>query len=151
MNSPKWLDFIGDRNIRTTEDAEVYIQEKIISQFERVGFGNYVVIRKEDGAKMGACGLYDRPEMEGVDIGFAFLPEFEGQGYGTEAALRIKQAAVDDFGIELLKAITIERNVGSRKLLEKLGLEFEKYIRLPNDPEELMLYVGDFSQQNEND
>ena len=149
MNTPKWLDYIGGRDIKTIEDAETYIKEKIISQFERVGFGNYVAIRKARGMKIGACGLYDRPELEGVDIGFAFLPEYEHSGYGVESARRIKSAAIEDFGITSLKAITIERNVGSQRLLEKIGLKFEKYIRLPNDAEELMLYFGDFSDENE--
>ena len=74
LNSPKWLKFIGDRNVKSIAEAEAYIKERMLPQFERLGFTNNVVIRKADGKKIGACGLYDRDGLEGIDIGFAFLP-----------------------------------------------------------------------------
>lgn len=139
LNSPGWIAFIGDRKVYSVELAETYIRERMLPQLERLGFGNYTVIRKSDGVKLGSCGLYDRPGLEGVDLGFAFLPMAEGQGYAYEAALCLKQAATE-FGIAHLQAITLEANTRSRRLIEKLGLVFQKNIRLPDDPEELMLY-----------
>lgn len=82
LNSPQWLKYIGDRKVYSIEDARGYIQKKMLPQLERLGHSNFTVIRKSDGARMGSCGLYDREGLEGVDIGFAFLPEYEGQGYG---------------------------------------------------------------------
>jgi len=140
LNTPKWLKYIGDRKVGTKEEAEKYIQERMTPQLERLGFSNYTVIRKSDQVKIGSCGLYDREGLEGVDIGFAFLPDYEGQGYATEAAMKIKEAGQEVFGIKKMSGITVEYNHSSRKLLEKLGFKFVKMIRLPNDDEELMLY-----------
>ncbi len=140
LNSPKWLEFIGDRNVHSLEDAEAYIKEKMLPQYERLGYGNYMVIRKADGAKMGNCGLYDRDGLEAVDIGFAFLPDYEQQGYAYESARCILDAAFNEFKIPLIAAITTKANSGSQKLIEKLGLTFKKIINLPDDPEDLMLY-----------
>ena len=140
LNSPKWLQFIGDRKVYTLTEAEGYIQERMMPQLERLGYGNFMVVRKEDNVLIGCCGLYDREGLDGVDIGFAFLPENEGKGYAFEAAQKVKEAAFGVLGLSKIGAITIEANTGSRKLLEKLGLEFIKNIRLENDPEELMYY-----------
>jgi len=140
LNSPKWLQYIGDRNVRTIEAAAEYVEKKITPQFERLGYTNYTVIRKSDGEKLGTCGLYDRDGLEGVDIGFAFLPQHEGQGYAFEAALRVKALAFEVFKINHLCAITTQDNFSSQKLLEKLGFRFTKLINIPNDEVTLMLY-----------
>jgi len=141
LNTPKWIQNIGDRNVKSVADAERYIQEKMLPQQERLGFGNYFVIRKSDGVIMGSCGLYDRDGLEGVDIGFAFLPEYESKGYGYESAARIMKAGVEEFGVRKISAITIPENIASQKLIEKLGLTFEKMMKLPDDDVELMLYT----------
>ena len=143
MNSPKWLKFIGDRKIQTPEAAATFIREKMHPQLERLGYSNYTVTRQSDGQTLGSCGLYDREGVDGVDLGFAFLPEHEGQGYAYEAALCIKEAAVTRFGLSRLNAITLPANDRSRKLLERLGFEFSTMTRIPNDPEEVMLYILD--------
>lgn len=140
MNTPKWLKNIGDRKVYTEEAAANYIAKKITPQFEKLGFGNYKVVRKSDGQFLGNCGLYDRPGIEGVDIGFAFLPAFEKKGYAFESAQKLKEEAFSNLGINTISAITIPANISSQKLLEKLGLRFVKMIRLPNDDEELMFY-----------
>jgi len=140
FNTPKWLKYIGDRNVRTIEQAKEYVRTRITSQFERLGFASYIVIRKSDSMKLGTCGLYDREGVEGIDIGFAFLPEYEGQGYAFEASKRILDAAMHDFGLHTIRAITVRENVASQKLLEKLGLRFEKILVIPGDEAELMLY-----------
>jgi len=140
MNSKGWLEFIGDRGIKTIEDAKNYILEKMRPQQERLGYSNNTVIRKSDGVKMGSCGLYDREGLEGVDIGFSFLPEYGKQGYALESALKVKELALTEFGLTQINAITTVANINSQKLLKKLGLRFVKMIRLPNDEEELMFY-----------
>lgn len=140
MNTPKWLEFIGDRNINTEDDAQNYIRTKIATQFERLGFSNYTVKRKMDQKRIGSCGLYDREGLSGIDLGFAFLPEYEGKGYAFEAAQRILEAAFQDFGISRLSAITVQNNFASQKLLERLNFKVEGLIRLPHDDEELLHY-----------
>ena len=141
LNSPKWLLHIGDRKVRTIEDAQNYIAAKITPQLERLGYSNYTVIRKSDHAKMGTCGLYDRDDVDGIDIGFAFLPQYEKQGYAFEAASVLMEAAFREFSISQLNAYTTRSNIDSQRLLEKLGMRFEKFTYLPDDPEELMFYT----------
>ncbi|MEL6254883.1 MAG: GNAT family N-acetyltransferase [Bacteroidota bacterium] len=140
MNTPKWIKNIGDRKVHSEAAAIKYIQERMLPQLERLGYSNYTVIRKSDGVKMGSCGLYDREGLDGIDIGFAFLPAYEKKGYAYEASSRIMKAAIEDFGIGLIKAITIPSNTASQKLLEKLGLKFQKRFFMEGDSEELMLY-----------
>lgn len=140
LNTPKWLTYIGDRNIKTIEDAKKYIKEKMTPQLDRLGYSNYTIIRKQDHQKIGSCGLYDREGLEGIDIGFAFLPEYEKKGFAFEAANRLKDAALNEFGIKSIGAITSKENTSSQKLLEKLGLKPIGTTQLPNEDEELLLY-----------
>ncbi|WP_163708774.1 GNAT family N-acetyltransferase [Mangrovibacterium lignilyticum] len=140
LNTPNWLKHIGDRQVYTVDDARNYIKERMLPQLERLGFGTYTMIRKSDQAKIGTCGLFDREGLNGVDIGYALLPEYERQGYVIEAAERIKQAAFDDFSFTVLYAITTHQNVASQRILEKLGMHYETVVRLEGDPEELRLY-----------
>lgn len=140
MNTPKWHRFIGDRQVYTVEDAQEYIAERMTPQLHRRGFSNYTVIRQEDLQLLGCCGLYDRKGLEGVDIGFSFLPEFEGKGYAFEAAQCLKEAAFTQFDLSKIGAITMEENKASIKLLKKLGLAFVKKIQLADDPVELLYY-----------
>ena len=146
FNSPKWLEYIGDRNVNSLEDAKSYIENKIMSQYDKLGYGNYTVIRKKDNVTLGSCGLYDREGLEGVDLGFAFLPEYEGKGYAYEAATKVKQIAFEEFKLKELSAITLEINTSSRKLLERLEFSLKGTIRIPNDDEELLLYKLTFDR-----
>ena len=141
LNTPKWLEYIGDRQVTDETKAIGYIRSKMLPQLERLGYGNYTVIRKDDGALIGSCGLYDREGLEGIDIGFAFLPEYEGQGYAFEASLRLLEAAKDNFKLERVVAITSPANRASQRLLEKLGMRQQGCIQLENDAEELLLYI----------
>ena len=144
MNTPKYYKYIGDRNIRTLEDAENYITQKMMPQYEKMGFGNFTVTLKSDGSKIGFCGIYVRPSLETPDIGFAFFEEYEGKGYAYEASSLLKQLAKDEFGLKKLSGITVEYNHSSRKLLEKLGLKFQKKFFMEGDPEELIYYEIEF-------
>lgn len=140
MNTPKWLKNVGNRNLQSIQDAENYIKTKMRPQLERLGYSNYSVIRKSDNCILGSCGLYDREGLEGIDIGFAFLPQYENQGYAFESSNKIKEVAIQEFKLTEINAITIKENVGSIKLLTKLGFKFTKIIHLPNDPEDLLFY-----------
>ena len=140
LNSPKWLKYIGDRNVHNLDAARQYIENRIIPQFARLGFASYTIVTKHEGQSIGTCGLYDREGVDGVDIGFALLPEFEGLGYAFEASRRLLIAAVRDFELNRLSAITLQDNLASQKLLRKLGLQFTSWIKLPKEEVELMLF-----------
>lgn len=140
LNSPKWLKYIGDRNINNLTDAITYIEEKIRPQQVELGYSNYTVTRKSDGAKIGSCGLYERQELENIDLGFAFLPEYEKQGYGFESAQKILEAGFHTFRLKKICAITTKDNIDSQGLLQKLGLKYIREIILPNKDKKLMYY-----------
>ena len=139
-NSPNFIKFIGDRNLRTVEDAENYIKEKFLPHVEKHGFGSFVIIRKSDNKKVGNIGIYVRDGLDAPDIGFSFLPEFERKGYGFEASKKLMEIAFSEFGLKKISAITTKENIASQKLIEKLGLKFQSIVQLPDDPEDLLYY-----------
>lgn len=140
MNTPKFIKYVGDRAIDSVEAGANYIRTKMLPQLHTLGYSNYTIIIKSEGQKIGTCGLYKREGVDGIDIGFALLPPFEGLGYGYEASHRLLKAAFEDFGIHEIKGITTKDNSASQRLLEKLGLQLNGTTRLPNDDEELLLY-----------
>lgn len=140
VNTPKFIKYVGNRNIHSVGTARKYIQNKMLPQLEKLGFANYTVITKNDHKKIGTCGLYDREGIDGLDIGFSFLPEAENKGYGFEAATKIMDAGFKDFGIEKINAYTTKDNAASQKLLEKLGFNNTGIMVLPNDSVELLEY-----------
>jgi [ribosomal protein S5]-alanine N-acetyltransferase len=142
-NSPKFIKYIGDRNLHTVSDAEKYIKNRFLPQFEKLGFGNYLIITKSENKKIGGVGIFEREGLEVVDIGFSLLEEFEGKGYAYEAAQKVKSIGMNEFGLEKLSAITTKDNLSSQKLIERLGLKFKKYVTLPDDEEELMYYESE--------
>lgn len=139
-NTPHFIEYIGDKNIRTVEDAENYIQNKFLPQWEKLGYGNYLIIRKSDNKKTGTVGIFSRDGLDIHDIGFGFLPEFEGKGYGFEAASKIMEKAFADFACTKISAITSKENIASQKLIEKLGLKYQKMVQLPGEDVELLYY-----------
>ncbi|KXH83328.1 GNAT family N-acetyltransferase [Chryseobacterium kwangjuense] len=139
-NRPSFIRYIGDRNIKTVADAENYIKNRFMPQFEKLGFGNYLMVTKDKGEKIGGVGIFEREGLDVVDIGFSLLEEFEGKGYAYEAAQKVKSIGMDDFGLKKISAITSKDNFSSQKLIQKLGLEFKNYVTLPDDDEELMYF-----------
>ncbi len=143
LNTPKFLKFVGDRQIHSIQVAEQYIKTQMLPQLSTLGYSSYSIITKADGSKVGTCGLYNRDGVDGIDIGFGLLPQYEGMGYAYESAYRLMRAAFEDFEIEEIKAITAKENISSQRLLEKLGLEMIGTTRLPNDTNDLLLYKID--------
>ncbi|TMU87522.1 GNAT family N-acetyltransferase [Bacillus sp. BHET2] len=139
LNEPGWLKYIGDKGIRTLDDARSYIVNGPRAMCEREGFGLFLTERKDDQSPIGLCGLIKREGLEDVDIGFAFLADFQSQGYAYEAAAGTIEFA-KKIGLNRLVAITTKDNELSSKLLEKLDMNPEGYVTLPNDTEELKKY-----------
>nr|WP_249745580.1 GNAT family N-acetyltransferase [Mesobacillus boroniphilus] len=140
LNEPGWLKYIGDKGIRSLEDAKNYILTGPRKMYERFGFGLFVVELKESQLPVGLCGLIKRDGLEDVDIGYAFLAEYQSRGYAIESAKGTLEYA-RKLGLERIVAITTKDNASSSKLLEKLGMTFEGYVTLPQDDEELQLYA----------
>lgn len=140
MNTPKFIQYVGDRGLRTIEDAKTFIQQSILPQLRHLGFSSYTLITKSDTTKIGTCGLYDRTGVDGIDIGFGLLPPFEGKGYAYEAANLLLSKAFDVFELHTVKAITSKDNLASQALIEKLGLERVGTTTLPNESKEILLY-----------
>src|SRR6185295_1504038 len=140
LNQPSFLRYIGDKGVRNTEDAIRYIQTGPLASYERFGFGLYLVALKESGVSIGMCGLIKRDSLPDVDVGFAFLPEYWSQGYAFEAANAVMNYGREVLGLSRIVAITSLDNVASIKLLEKVGLKFERLIKLDEDQPEVRLF-----------
>ena len=129
VNTPEWIRFIGDRNIRTLADAGEYIQ-KIIDNPN----ANYWVVRlQDDQSPIGIITFIKRDYLEHYDIGFAFLPRYAKNGFAFEATKTILKEVVKNPIHTRILATTVKENVNSIKLLEKLGLSFEKEISRDGD------------------
>lgn len=140
LNSPGWLKYIGDRNVKTLEQASEYLLNGPIKSYAVNGYGLWLVEKKDDQAKIGMCGIIRRETLKDPDIGFAFLPEFSGKGYAYEIAKACLDHAKNTLGIKTISAITVPYNESSIRLLEKLGLSMQRTIMLPGSTEELLLY-----------
>ncbi|MFQ5534539.1 MAG: GNAT family N-acetyltransferase [Sphingomonadales bacterium] len=141
LNEPSFKRFIGDRGVRTRDDAREYISQRLIASYDRFGFGMYMAELKGDGTPIGNCGLVKRETLADVDIGFAFVPEFWGQGYAIEAARAVMAYAKDALGLARIAAITAPDNHASIRVLEKLGLKFERMVALSRGEPEIRLYA----------
>lgn len=139
LNSKSFLDNVGDRGVRNTEDAMMYIK-KMRDNYETQGFGFYLV-ESHSGEKMGISGIIHRAGLSHPDIGFAFLPDYWGKGLALESAMAVKKLAENDLGMKKILAIVSPGNISSKKLLEKLSLRFDKLLRLTPDDGEVELYV----------
>ena len=140
LNDPAFIQNIGDRNVRTIEDACLYILNGPVKSYAKNGFGLYLVVLKETNESIGMCGLIRRDTLEDVDIGYALLPDYWHKGYAVEAARATKTYAKEVIGLKRIVAIVDPANAGSIRVLEKLGLQFEKMVRLSVDDIELKLF-----------
>ena len=141
LNEPSFIKNIADRGVRNLDDARGYIVNGPRASYERNGFGLFLVELKETGEPMGMCGLIKRDSLEDVDIGYALLPRFWSKGYAYEAASAVKAYGHDTLKIERIVGIVAPDNPPSIRLLEKLGLRFDKIVVLQGVEGESMLFV----------
>jgi [ribosomal protein S5]-alanine N-acetyltransferase len=139
VNTPGWLQFIGDRGIETIGAAEAYLANGPIQSYSVHGFGLWCVCRIEDGSAVGMCGLLKREPLEHPDLGFALLPDAYGMDYAREAASATLAYAREGLGILKVLAIATQNNTRSIHLLKKLGFQFEGMHR--QGDEELMMFA----------
>lgn len=138
VNTEQFITNIGDRGIRTLQAAREAIASGPMAMQATLGHSIYLVELKDSGVAIGMCGLIKRDTLDCVDLGYAFLPPYFGQGYGYEAAQAVVNHARGALGMQRLLAITSPANIASSGLLEKLGMRFEKLLYLkPDDPTRL--------------
>ncbi|MEP6646946.1 MAG: GNAT family N-acetyltransferase [Saprospiraceae bacterium] len=125
VNEPSWFQYIGDRKVYSLEDAEKYLLNGSLKSYADFGFGFWKVVLKSTGETIGSAGIAKRDYLDDVDIGFAFLPEFNGKGYAFEISEKILKHAQEVLGLKRIVAITTKDNHRSMNLLSKLGLEHE--------------------------
>ncbi len=141
LNQPSFIKNIGDRNVRTIEQARGYIESRFTESYKKFGFGMWAVVLKETNQPIGICGLVKRDSLPDADIGFAFLPQFERKGYAFESANAVMEYGRDALNLKRVLAITSKDNESSGRLLGKLLFKFERLIVLPGDDEELKLFA----------
>jgi len=146
LNEPGFLQYIGDRQVRSIDDAVGYILKGPAASYRQHGFGLDLVQLKSDGSRIGICGLIQRDYLPHPDIGYAFQEKFWFKGYGVEAAAGVLQHARLVLGLPRILAITSEENVGSIRVLEKIGLGFERHFEQPGYPAPSRLYSIDFNR-----
>jgi RimJ/RimL family protein N-acetyltransferase len=143
LNDPGFVRYVGDRGVRTLEDAARYINERFVKSYRQHGFGLWLVETKDEGLPVGICGLLNRGTLPGIEVGYAFLPPFRGQGYAFEAASAAAAHAREVLGLSRLYAIVNPDNAISIRVLEKLGMKFESMVRLPAEESEVKLFSTD--------
>jgi len=140
LNDPAFLQYIGDKGVRTRADARRYIETGPVTSYARFGFGLYRVELKDGGEPIGICGLLKRDSLPDADIGFALLPRYWSKGYAFESASAVLAHARGTLGLKRILAITSPDNVASIGLLESLGFRFERMSRLAADAPEIKVF-----------
>ena len=143
LNEPAFIQNIGDRGVRTEDDAMRWITTGPRSNYERLGFGHYAVVLKETGEAIGMCGLRTRAGLEHPDLGYAILERHWGHGYAVEAARAVLDYTRTTLGLRHVLAICAPANRASIVVLEKLGFEFHTTTRLPGEDHDVMVYALD--------
>ena len=139
-NDPAFIRHVGDRGIRTVAEAEVALKEGAFKLYDDYGYGPYRMSLKVAGPPIGICGLFRRDNLDDPDIGFATLPDYCGKGFAAEAARAVIAHARDDLRIRRLTAIVSPENLASVRLIQKLGMSFERGITMPGEENEISLY-----------
>lgn len=144
LNDPGFIRFIADRGVRTPEGAARYIEERFAESYRQNGFGLWLVEAKNEKVPAGICGLLKRgAPVPGVEVGYAFLPSFRSRGYASEAASAAKGYARDVLGLPRLYAVVNPDNAASIRVLEKLGMRFERAVRLAGEESDIKLFSTD--------
>jgi RimJ/RimL family protein N-acetyltransferase len=140
LTDPDWLRYIGDRGVRTLDDARRYLETGPMASYAAHGFGLYRVSRRDTGVPIGICGLLRRATLPDVDIGFAFLPAYRGQGFAVETARATLAYARDTLGLDRIVAIVSPENAASIRVLETLGMRQEGMVQLSADAKAVCLF-----------
>jgi RimJ/RimL family protein N-acetyltransferase len=141
-NSPGWIKYIGDRNIKNEDDAYKMLQERYLPAYNDTGFGMYKVSLRENKKTIGMCGFMQRDYLDYPDLGFAILPGYNRKGYTFEAATKLMDLINDSWGVKRLYGVTSYGNNNSQYLLNKLGFTLDNEIKIPDST--IVLFRHDF-------
>lgn len=139
-NDPDFIRNVGDRGVRTIEQTRDEMTEGALQLYRKHGYGPYRVSLRDEDVAIGVCGLFKRESLDDPDIGFGFLPEYCGQGFGWESASAVLEFARDTLRFSRLTAIVSPGNVASIALIKKLGMNFESSLRMPDEDHDVSLY-----------
>jgi len=140
LNEPSFIENIGDRGVRSIEDAHRYLREGPMAMYDAYGFGLWHASRRSDGAPVGMCGLLKRDSLADVDLGYAYLPAHWGQGYAIEAAAATLAHGARKFGLRRVIGIVSQGNSASIRVLEKSGMRFERMHSMRAGEPDVRLY-----------
>jgi RimJ/RimL family protein N-acetyltransferase len=140
LNTEGWIKYIGDRNVKTAEDARQYLENGPLKSYRDNVFGLRLVVLKSNNKPIGMCGLIRRDYLDHLDIGFAFLPNYTGQGYAFEIAGSVIHLAFNQLRQEKILAIVLPTNHSSVRLLAKIGFKHDHNFVSADTNEELSLY-----------
>ena len=143
LNEPSFIRYIGDKQVRNLEDARRYLNDGPLTSYETYGFGLNLVELKSNETPIGICGVLKRDTLPDPDIGFAFLPAYWNQGYAFEAAAAVMRHATEQLGCNRVLAIATPDNDASAKLLGKIGLRFDRLVKLSADAAPVKLFTSD--------
>ena len=147
-NDPAFVRYVGDRGLRTAVDARQALCAGPMTLYERYGYGPYLLSLHLTGTPAGICGLFRREGLADPDLGFALLPRYCGLGYAREAADAVIAHARNDLGLTRMTAIVAPDNAPSRSLISKLGMSFERMLRVPGDESDACLYGVDWQARH---
>jgi RimJ/RimL family protein N-acetyltransferase len=140
LNEPSFIENIGDRGVRTPEDATAYLTGGPIASYARHGHGLNVVMLRETGEPIGMCGLLRREQFADADVGYSFLPQFWRRGFAAEAVAAVVEHGRRTLGMRTIIALVSPHNTASSALLEKLGFRYEERVHLLPGGSEVMVY-----------
>ncbi len=143
LNVPEFIKYVGDRGVRTIDDAVKYVNDRFVVHYAEHGFGLWLVEQKVTGEKLGICGFVKRDNLDDADVGFGFLPQYWSKGYAYESASAVMGHGRDMLGFTRIIGLTSADNISSIKLLEKIGLKYERMVQMPEDDKEIQLFASD--------
>jgi len=141
FNQSDCIQYMGDKSLKTIDDAEKFIEEKFLTMYRSYGFCLFIVELVSLKVSVGICGLVKRDSMDDVEIGFAILTSYQKQGIVTETGIAVRDYAINNLGLGRLAGITAIDNYRSAAALEKIGLSFKKNIQLAEFPGETKYFL----------
>ena len=117
--------YTGEELITSLEEIQNKIKERS-KEYKKYGFGRWATFLKRDMQFVGWAGLLYLPEFDEIDLGFRFLPEYWGLGIATEACRAILSYGFDNLKLKKIIAIAFKENKASIRVMEKIGMQFDK-------------------------
>ncbi len=141
MTDPAWIENIGDAGPRTLEEAQAWIESRLVAHYRQHGHGLWAMERRSDRALVGMCGLLRRPTLPSIDVGYALVPRARGHGYAREAAAACLAYGRDALGHQRIFAITSPGNLASVRVLEALGMKHQETKPLQGETKQSAVFL----------